>query len=84
VNPAHLQAVTGQKNRENLAGPYRNNTSGIRGVGLNKRTGRWFAYAKHNGVRYNGGTYETKEEAGIAAVKLRKQLMTNNLLDLRA
>lgn len=58
-----------------------NKTSGINGVSLYKRTGKWQAYIRppYSEKRLNLGTFETKDEA-IAARKAaeRKYLGGNN------
>lgn len=42
------------------------NTSGFKGVCLNKRTGRWVAAISFEGKRISLGTYKTPEQASIA------------------
>jgi hypothetical protein len=77
VNPAHLQVVTPGQNNENRRGAASNSKSGIRGVTFHKATGKWRA----TGAGQYGGLYDTPEEAELAAIALRNELMTNNLVD---
>ena len=43
-----------------------NNTSGIRGVGWSKASGKWRAYIKHNGKNLHLGVYDSFEQAAEA------------------
>lgn len=79
VNPAHLHVVTNQQNAENTTA-HRDSTTGIRGVYLT-RAGRYEVKAMAHGVRYYGGVWDTIPEAEQAAIKLRNQIMSNNLND---
>ena len=81
VNPAHLQAVTHQKNGENRSGPQSNNSTGVRGVIFSSSGKRYVAQTKVAGKHHYGGTYATLAEAEVAAIALRIRLMTNNLID---
>lgn len=85
-NPAcirveHLQAVTPSENSQNLGGLRPNNTSGFRGVYLNKKTGRFQVWVTSRGRRFYGGSHVTADEANRAAVDLRNKVQTNNLRD---
>lgn len=55
------------------------NTSGIKGVCLNKRNGKYLAYINKDGKRYNLGTYETKEQAAIARKAAEVALFDDNI-----
>ena len=81
VRVEHLQAVTPSENSQNLGGLNPRNTTGFRGVYLNKRTGRYQVFARSGGERFYGGTYATAEEANESAVELRNRVQTNNLRD---
>jgi hypothetical protein len=81
VNPAHLRAVNRKQNKENLAGPPRNSSTGVLGVYRRKRDGRYQARVMHNGQKVNAGTFATLEEAGEAVKELRLSLFTHNNLD---
>jgi hypothetical protein len=75
VNPQHLSAVTPKVNMERRKGAHRNNqSSGIRGVSLDKRANKWHAYAKHNGKKHHGGIFTDLAEAEQAAITLRSRL----------
>ena len=81
TNPDHLQAVTHQKNGENLRGAPRSSTTGIRGVSFDKARNLYAVCAKTCGENHFGGRFSTLEEAEAAAIALRNRLMTNNLID---
>ena len=81
VNPAHLRVVTRKQNQENRDGVGANNTSGYRGVSLDKRTGKWRAQVGHEGKMLSAGYYETPELANEAAIAKRLTLFTHNELD---
>lgn len=80
VNPDHLQAVTHTENAQNHNGPRRNNRLGVRGV-------HWFAPMKKYRVTatHDGTTlvayYADLHDAEDAAIDMRNQLHTNNLVD---
>ncbi len=81
VNPSHLQIATSQMNNENLSGPQKNSTTGVRGV--SKIRNKWTAKVKHAGTSFHLGLFETLHEAEVAAIAKRNELFTNNLLDRR-
>lgn len=83
VNPAHLRAVTHQKNMENIQGAHRDARVNYRGVSL-KSNGRYQAYACSQGKTYYAGTHDSAELAAEAAANLRNELMTHNTLDRTA
>lgn len=80
VNPAHLRVVTNKQNGEHK-GLSKKNTSGFRGVGLHKATGKWVGRVRHNNKLYHAGLFDTPEEANDAVVSLRNELFTHNDLD---
>ena len=47
-----------------------NNTSGYKGVFLQKKSGRWFTQLSSRGVLYYGGCFDTPEEAAVAYAEL--------------
>ena len=73
VNPQHLRIATTQLNNEyRHRGNKKIASSGFRGV---YRAGdRWIARVVHEGVHYNLGRYDDKEEAGGAAAAKREEL----------
>lgn len=81
VNSLHLRLATNKQNSENLLGAYRNSTSGIRGVCLNKRTGRFVARVMHNCKVVHVGTFDTVAEAEAAVIAKRLELFTYNEID---
>lgn len=81
VRPSHLHAVSHRVNRENLSGAYSTSKSGVRGVHMDPRCGKWQVSATSNGKRYSGGMYADLKEAEAAAVALRNRIFTNNLAD---
>jgi len=84
VNPEHLRAATNKQNNENPSGLRIDNTTGYRGVRLEKRTGRYQGRVHHNGKEYSAGTYATAAQANDAVVALRMKLFTHNDLDRQA
>lgn len=77
VNPDHLNAVTNKQNLENYK-PVRAK-SGYRGV---HRHGKKFrATVVHHGEKVRSKPFDTAAEANEAAIRMRNQLFTNNLLD---
>lgn len=67
VRPAHLRLATDGENKQNREGPQANSTTGIRGVSLDKNTGRYVARAKLHGRKRHLGCFATAEEAGEVA-----------------
>lgn len=78
VNPRHLQAVSQQKNMENLSAV--RSSTGYRGV-WKTRSGRYTAEVRCDYKKYRAGNFETPEAANEAAIALRNHLFSNNLLD---
>ena len=83
TNPAHLQLVSIKRNAENRAGVQSNSTTGIRGVFITPR-GRYRVQVTHERRAYGGGVFDDPKEAEHAAIALRNELFTNNLLDRKA
>lgn len=81
VNPAHLRAATRKQNAEHQIAAHRDSTTGVRGVFLDKRTGRYVAAVTHNRKRYAAGSYLSLEDAEAAAIAKRNELYTHNLAD---
>lgn len=81
VNPGHLRAVTRKQNMENLSGPYRSNTSGVRGVSWSKQHSMWRATVRHNGKNHHVGLFRDLAEAAESVLAKRNELFTHNLLD---
>lgn len=50
------------------------NTSGVKGVSLDKRTGQWDARIRCNGKQYFLGSHRLIEDAAAAVAKKRKEL----------
>jgi hypothetical protein len=68
-----LRFVTHAQNMQNRRF-HRNNTSGWKGVYLNKASGRWRAEIKANGQKIRLGTFDTAEAAGRAYLKAASEL----------
>lgn len=64
----NLRIVNQKCNNENL--PV-HGVRGYRGTSLDKRNGRWRAYAKHNGNTHSFGYHDTEIDAAIAAAEGR-------------
>ena len=84
VRPTHLQVVPHQKNAENRAGAASHSKTGVRGVSVCSKSGRFVVQVSVAGKPYRGGRFDTLEEAEAAAIALRNQVMTNNLADRAA
>lgn len=79
VNPSHLQVATAKENAENLSGTRA--VSGYRGVIFIASRNKYRVKVKHNGQAFYGGYFTSPEKANEAAIALRNELFTNNLLD---
>ena len=53
---------------------YSSNTSGVRGVSLDKASGKWLAYIYFQGKRHNLGRYEKLEDAAAARKRAEDEL----------
>lgn len=53
---------------------FKNNKSGMKGVYLDRRSGKWRSEIKFNRVRHHLGRYETAEEAYSAYLKAAQRL----------
>lgn len=80
VRPAHLRRVTNKQNSENLAGPYVNSKSGVRGVWWDRRASSWHASVGHNGKQYRK-RFPTLDEAAEWVRLKRIELFTHNDAD---
>lgn len=58
----NLRLATQAQNAQN-ARVRRDNTSGMRGVGFHKLTGKWTAYIHDNGKQIHLGLFETQDDA---------------------
>lgn len=81
VRPDHLFAATVAQNGENRRGANANSLSGVRGVVWNEARGKWVVYVRHQRKTVYGGCYDTTDAADSAAVALRNDLHSNNVLD---
>ena len=72
----NLRPCTYSENSANR-GTNKNNTSGFRGVTLNKKTSAWIERVKYKGVNYELGCYKTPDEASKAVEEKRKSLHLN-------
>jgi hypothetical protein len=79
VNPAHLRAVTQQKNIENRSGSA--GTSGVRGVFPIANSNKFQVRIGHDRKLHNIGCYATLAEAEAAAIAARNLLHTHNDAD---
>jgi hypothetical protein len=81
VSPSHLRLVTRKQNAENREGATCRSKSGVRGVSWQAQQKKWLASAGQGGRKYYGGTFNTIEEAAVAARELRNRLFTHNTID---
>jgi hypothetical protein len=70
---SNLRVVSRQENSRNK-GLTKANKSGIKGVSLNTRTGKWISQIRKDGCNLVLGEFKTKEEAGAAYVEASKSL----------
>lgn len=84
VNPEHLRTVTVKQNLEHRVGAARHSKTGVRGVSIDSKTGRYRATVNHNGRQAFGGNYSSLHEAEAAVIALRNQLFTHNDADRAA
>jgi len=66
----NLRHCTQAENAKNRSLPV-TNTSGFKGVSLERTTGKWKAQIVHNGKNYYLGIFDTPEEASILTVSRR-------------
>lgn len=83
VKPGHLRLATGKQNAEHHSGPNKNSKSGVRGVYLHKRSGKWYAQVRHSGIRYSLPPYDDLAEAESAVIAKRNELHAFNDRDRR-
>lgn len=75
ITPAGCRGMTDCKiNHAKTRGPYKNNSTGIKGVSLHKPTGLYRATIFFNKRQHSLGYYKTIEEAEIAAISGRERL----------
>lgn len=73
---SNLRQATNKQNCENQK-LHATNKSGYRGVVLHKRTGKWQAQVRHNGVNLYLGLYDTPEMAAHVVSGKRTELFTH-------
>lgn len=61
----NLREATNLQNSQNR-GKHKNNTSGYKGVNWHKRSKKWIARGRENGIRKNLGSFDTPEKASEA------------------
>lgn len=77
---ANLRVVTNKQNHENRLAANRNNSTGLRGVSLHKKTGKYKAHIRHNGVLYYLGLYATPELALAVREQQERALFSHSPL----
>ena len=77
VNIEHLRLATRAQNAENRSGAVAGSTSGVRGVYLDRRTGKWYVQVRRGGKSYYGGWHDNLEDAAEDARQMRARLMTH-------
>lgn len=73
----NLRLATHKQNQENRGIP-KNNTSGIKGVSWDSRSGRWKAAIKHNGKSICLGYYANIDDAASARQNAENLLFTHS------
>lgn len=69
----NLRLALQPQNRQNT-GQQANNSSGFKGVFLNKKTGLWQVRVGKNGFQHSFGYYKTIQEANMVAIEARARL----------
>ncbi|MDE1138144.1 MAG: HNH endonuclease [Paraburkholderia tropica] len=70
---SNLRLATFSQNQWNMGKP-RRNKSGIKGVSLNRATGKWCASVKANNKSYYVGTFDLLDDAAKAVAAKREEL----------
>jgi LSD1 subclass zinc finger protein len=74
----HVRLATSELNRQNLANDGHPTVTGIRGVYLDKRRGKYGARVGHQGKMHHLGMFDTAEAAADAVKAKRLELHTYN------
>lgn len=74
VRPDHLRPVSHKQNMEHARGPYRNSTTGVRGVFWHKRNKKYVARVG----RVSLGYFVELAEAEKAVIAARRELFTHD------
>lgn len=69
----NLRLATKQQNQCNIRA-HKDSRTGMKGVWLNKRSGRWEATLQFNRKRYWLGLHDTQEQAAEAYMRAAKEL----------
>ncbi|WP_457171495.1 HNH endonuclease [Mycobacteroides abscessus] len=80
VNPHHLRIVSPKQNMEHRL-PYRNSSTGVRGVRWDAQRGKYRGQVTHQGKHIHVGTFSDLQEAERAVIAIRNELFTHNDLD---
>ena len=70
----NLRLATQSENMQNLRGPMSNSTSGMLGVGWDKRRKKWQARIRVNNAVRHLGYFDTAQEAHAAYLKAKAEL----------
>ena len=73
-NPAHLEAVTNQKNVARRKGAQVNSKTGVRGVHWREDAQKYRVLVESKGQTFHGGYFSNLDEADKAAQSLRAEL----------
>jgi hypothetical protein len=84
VNPAHLRITSSKQNVENHRGARATSRTGVRGVYLSKKSGKYNAAVCHNNTRYWLGQFDSLAEAEAVVIAKRNELFTHNDVDRKA
>jgi hypothetical protein len=82
VRPDHLRAVTRKQNMENRKGADAGNSTGIRGVTLDR--GKFCARVTHDNETYYLGRFDDARDAEKAVLAKRNEFFTHNDMDRKA
>ncbi|WP_416381744.1 HNH endonuclease [Mycobacteroides abscessus] len=80
VNPKHLRLASPKQNMEHRL-PYRNSSTGVRGVRWDVQRGKYRAQVTHRCKTIHVGTFSDLAEAEKAVIAKRNELFTHNDMD---
>jgi hypothetical protein len=69
----NLKLTTHAGNLQNRRGANSNSTTGVRGVSYSRQQRKYHAYVRSDYVRYHLGSFDTLEEAALAAADGRRR-----------
>lgn len=84
VNPSHLRLASRSENQQNMRGPNRNTTTGVRGVSYIKARGDYLCHGSIDGKSVSLGTFPTLDEAAEFIAEWRREHYPFSTMDKAA